>query len=468
MSTPAGGPGPVGRPFGDDYRRGNDVGDVGPRVRQFVQRQVDELSQRRTDAGLRRRINTGIQDRWTRRYGTRLEVLPKRNGLETIVVSGEILVTTLSWSDPTVQSYVAGRGLTRTDLGCTDLESRLVRLVSKEATTAQHLDDTVAELRARGHSASLTHITPLAPVVKVLSGIPVPTIGTFDDYPTYGNGEGTGARVAVIDTGIDARLRTDGWLTGVERTAANDPATDGDDNNIDPLDNDPLDGFLDFSAGHGTFVSGIIAQVAPTADITVYRALGSGGTGSELAVACALIRAVRDGAQVVNLSLGTQTQYDQPSLAIRAALEVVGEIEATTGTEALIVAAAGNFGDTTPTWPAAFRRVVSVGALTADLRPSAFSSRGWWVDCATVGEGILSTYVQGVQSSEFTGDPQTFPPDSFARWSGTSFAAPQVAGAVARLVHERGMTPRQAYVELLATGKPLPDFGQVFGILPGV
>ena len=55
----------------------------------------------------------------------------------------------------------------------------------------------------------------------------------------------------------------------------------------------------------------------------MYRALGTGGTGSEIDVACALVRAVRDGAQVVNLSLGTQTQYDQPSLAIAAALEVV-------------------------------------------------------------------------------------------------------------------------------------------------
>ena len=127
----------------------------------------------------------------------------------------------------------------------------------------------------------------------------------------------------------------------------------------------------------------------------------------ELEVACALIRAVRDGAQLVNLSLGTQTQYDQPSLALRAALEVVHEIEVDRGEEVLVVAAAGNFGDTAPVWPAAFKRVISVGALTADLRPSAFSSRGWWVDCSTVGEGILSTFVSGEQSPDFTSVPES-------------------------------------------------------------
>ena len=75
---------------------------------------------------------------------------------------------------------------------------------------------------------------------------------------------------------------------------------------------------------------------------------------------------------------------------------------------------------------------------------------------------------RATQSPDFTSHPETFPADAFARWSGTSFAAPQIAGAVARLMHENGLGPRQAYVQLLALGKPLPDFGQAFSILPGV
>ncbi|GEK22126.1 S8 family peptidase [Cellulomonas xylanilytica] len=468
MSTSSDEPRTPGRPFGRDYRSGAAVEPVPARVRQRVQRQVDELAQRRTDAGLRRRLNSAVQERWNLRHDTRLAVLVKDNGLETMVVTGEILVTESSWQDRGVRTYVGRRGLVEAELGCADLESRLVRLVTTQPTSTEHLEDTVSELRARGFAASLTHIAPLGPIVKPFSGVAVPTIGDFGSYATFATGEGDGARVAVIDTGIDGALRGDGWLTGIPRITQDDPATHAADINVDPLDADPLDGFLDFSAGHGTFVSGVVAQVAPTADITMYRALGTGGTGSEIDVACAIVRAVRDGAQIVNLSLGTQTQYDQPSLAIAAALDAVREIELERGEDTLIVAAAGNFGDTTPTWPAAFRRVVSVGALTADLRPSAFSSRGWWVDCSAIGEGVLSTYVQGEQSPDFTEDPESFPADAFSRWSGTSFAAPQVAGAVARLMHEHGLSARQAYVQLLATGRPMPDFGQTFDILPGV
>ncbi|KQY24266.1 hypothetical protein ASD16_01575 [Cellulomonas sp. Root485] len=461
-------PGAGGEPFGDQYRRLRAGEAVPSDVRLAVRRQVDELSQRKTDAGLRRRLNTAVQDRWIRSRGTQLAVRRKERGEEAIVISGELLLTTLTWSDPNARAYVTRRGLAPAPLGCAELESRLVRVVTSAPTTAEHLEDTVAELRARGFAASLTHITPLAPVMKTSSAVAAPAAETFPEYVEVSTGDGSGARVAVVDTGIDAVIRGDGWLTEIPRQPADDAATDVNDVNIDPLDNDPADGLLDLSAGHGTFVSGIVAQVAPGVDISVYRALSAGGTGSEIEVACKLIAAVRDGAQLVNLSLGTQTQFDQPSLAIAAALEVVREIEKERGQDVLIVAAAGNFGDTVPTWPAAFRRVVAVGSLTADLRPSVFSSRGWWVDCATVGEGILAPYVAGEQSPDFTNEPATFGPDSFARWSGTSFAAPQIVGAVARIMNERGLEPRPAYIQLLSMGRPLPDFGQAFSILPGV
>ncbi|WP_155856149.1 S8/S53 family peptidase [Cellulomonas sp. URHD0024] len=466
MSVFSDDPATPGRPFGTDYSSGQEAEDVDPRVRLQVRRQVDELVQRHVDPAVRRRMNGTIRGRWSTRRGVALDVLETTNGQETLVVGGELLVTARSWADPAIQAYLTRRRLERVEVGCPDLEDRLVRLVTTGTVRPGYLEDVVDELRRRGAAASLTHVTPLAGVMKP-HGVSVPTIGTFGDYGTHPAGDGPGANVAIIDTGIDAHLRSDGWLTGIERRA-DVPATHADEMNVDPLDNTPADGFLDFSAGHGTFVAGVVAQVAPTADIEVYRSLSTAGAGSEIEVACALIRSVRDGADVVNLSLGTQTQYDQPSLAVAAALEVVREIEVQRGREVLIVAAAGNFGDTTPVWPAAFRRVVSVGSLTADARPSTFSSRGWWVDCSTVGEGILSTFVEGEQSPDFTADPETFPESAFARWSGTSFAAPQVAGAIARVMHEHGLGPRDAYVQLLASGTPLPDFGQTFSILPGV
>lgn len=459
-------PGGPGRPFGDEYDGLRAATGIDAHVRQRVQKQVTELTQRRTDDRRRRGLAGSIQTRWADTREMRIDLVTTTEGPDSLVVGGEILVRRASWDDRTVQAYLRGRRLEPGPLGCDALESRLVRLVADKSMTSRQLDDIVAELRDRGHAASLTHVTPLQPVVKPCSSVAASAIETFSDYPVS-SGDSDGMKVAVIDTGIERPVRTDGWLAGVPRTA-DDPSTAPNESNVDPLDVDPLDGLLDFSAGHGTFVSGIVAQVAPGADITVYRALTTAGTGSEIDVACALIHAVRDGAQIVNLSLGTQTLSDQPSLALAAALEVVAEHERDTSSETLIVAAAGNFGNTAPTWPAAFRRVVSVGSLTSDLRPSTFSSRGWWLDCATVGEGILSTYVQGEQSPAFTDDPETFGPNAFARWTGTSFAAPQVSGAVARIAQEQGISARRAYAQLLAAGRPLPDFGQTFSILPGV
>ncbi|WP_456787502.1 S8 family peptidase [Cellulomonas sp. P5_C5] len=459
-------PGDPGRPFGDDYDNLRAASGIDAHVRQRVQKQVTELTQRRSDDRRRRSIAGAIQTRWADLRETRIDLVTTTEGPDSLVVGGEILLRRTSWDDRQIRAYVKGQGLRRERVGCEALESRLVRLVADESVTSRQLDDIVAELRDRGHAASLTHLTPLQPVIKACSSVAASAIETFSEYPVS-SGDSDGVKVAVVDTGIEGRIRTDGWLAGVPRTP-DAPATAPNESNIDPLDIDPLDGLLDFSAGHGTFVSGIVAQVAPGADITVYRALTTAGTGSEIDVACALIHAVRDGAQIVNLSLGTQTLSDQPALAIAAALEVIAEIERDTESEVLIVAAAGNFGDTVPTWPAAFRRVISVGSLTSDLRPSTFSSRGWWVDCATVGEGILSTYVQGEQSPAFTDDPETFGPNAFARWTGTSFAAPQVTGAIARIAQTRGISARQAYVQLLAAGRPLPDFGQTFSILPGV
>jgi hypothetical protein len=65
------------------------------------------------------------------------------------------------------------------------------------------------------------------------------------------------------------------------------------------------------------------------------------------------------------------------------------------------------------------------------------------------------------------GGLQLAPFPAWAVWTGTSFAAPQIAGAVARLCQERQMAPRAALEELLSRGKPVKDFGVALDILPG-
>jgi subtilisin family serine protease len=269
--------------------------------------------------------------------------------------------------------------------------------------------------------------------------------------------------IAVVDTGIwaDTPQRSDGWLDGIGVTRAN----------TDPLDQFTADGpgsngLLDWGAGHGTFVAGLIRQIAPAADVTVVRALDSAGVGTDADVADAIVAAARAGADIVHCSFAGPAFENVPPIALTEAMRVVDP-------RVMIVAAAGNDGSDKPMYPAAFKRVVAVGALSSDGTPAAFSNRGWWVDASTVGEGLVSTFVDGTEEpltkrppTEFTG------PDPVALWSGTSFSAPQVTGAVAvelaKMRRRRGgdlVTARDAFDRLTTGAVQVPDFG---ARLPGI
>ncbi|MBU4215786.1 MAG: S8/S53 family peptidase [Actinobacteria bacterium] len=458
MSRYPSSPRALGRPFGQDYDRPDLSGPEADRAARGVRRQVRELGPDRHGAD-EERVSLALERigaRWRGR-SRMLGVQPTRRGAQTYTVGGELLVAAASW--PHLEGWAADHGLDREPVGCADLEDRLVRLVARDPQT--DLTALAAELRSDGHAASLSYITPSAPIIKPWGGIGAPALVPFGEYHPGSSEYGRGVRVAVVDTGIAAATRPDGWLDAVEREA-------GERSNIDPLDALPADGYLDLSAGHGTFVAGLVQQVAPGADITVYRAIGTAGTGSEVEVACQLIRAVRDGAQVVNLSLGTPSVFDEPPLALATAFDVIREIELERGWETVVVAAAGNLGDDSPVWPAAFGRVVAVGSLTAQLRPAAWSSRGHWVDFSTVGEGVVSTFVTGTQSPDLVPDPETFGDTPWARWTGTSFSAPQVTGAIARAMTEHDLSAPDAVKELLATGRPVPGLGRALHVLPGV
>jgi subtilisin family serine protease len=393
---------------------------------------------------------------------TQFDFLPSAVGFDTLHVRGQLLITAESYEGRSgrghyrgAKDYLDALDMQVSEVDCAELRGRVLQL-SHQEMEPQHLSDVAKELRRRGFTASLSNVTPTAPVMKAIGGpLPAPSPGSYQPDAS----PGTPAKVAIIDTGIAAETRSDGWLRDIGR-----------EGNIDPLDSVPLpagDGYLDFDAGHGTFVSGIVQHIAPDAEIKVYRAIGSDGIAPEVEVACEMIQAVKDGAQIINLSLGCQTQDNVPPIAIRSALDVIGELEREQGREVLIVAAAGNYADTTPCWPAAFRRVVSVAALAAGLRPAAWSSRGFWITCSTIGQGVHSTYVEGRESPLVDQDPHDFGLDAWAVWSGTSFAAPQLAGALARL-HDSSEPLRDTLRRLLAAGRPIPGFGQSLKILPGI
>ena len=141
-------------------------------------------------------------------------------------------------------------------------------------------------------------------------------------------------------------------------------------------------GEFDYCAGHGTFVAGVVRQVAPTADLLVRRAIGQDGIGVDVDVAIAMLEAFDAGADIINLSLGTETPHDQPPVATMVALEIIGErLAADSERDVVVVAAAGNNATSRPVFPAAFSGmpqlgvpVVAVAGLSVDLEPADFSS----------------------------------------------------------------------------------------------
>lgn len=416
-------------------------------------RQAGALTRQQKDDTLERELIRFLQSRRAeRRDLLQFDVIQGRSGAgitRTLVVRGEILADAAVVQSEGSKRMIDKFGLIWEPIEC--LEGRVGRLKSTDLG-ANRLVDVARVIRRSGIDAAVNHITPLGPIMKYGGGGVEPSAARLE-IPTKAQAAGQPA-VAVIDTGITEQTRSDGWLASVARGS-----------NIDPLDDLPTqDGFLDFGAGHGTFAAGVVQQVAPEVDLRVYKAIDSDGIGSEVDVACAMVQAVRDGAQILNLSLGVQTIDDQPPVAIAAALQIINEM---TKGEVLVIAAAGNEGSTRPCWPAAFRQVVSVAGLTAAMTPTDWSNRGFWVDCSTVGEGIMSTYPQGVETSELDPQPDTFAADAWGVWTGTSFAAPQIAGAVARIAAEREISPRDALRALLSGGRSIPDFGVAVRLLPG-
>jgi len=240
--------------------------------------------------------------------------------------------------------------------------------------------------------------------------------------------------VAVIDTGIDYNHPdlAGHFAGGYDFVHAT----------FDPLDDH----------GHGTHVAGTIAAsfenltgspalaegvvgVAPQARILAYKVCAADGTCTDSAVIQAITRAVADGAQVINMSLG-DTVYSQ-SLA--------DAVQAAWNAGVVIVAGAGNDGVMTPFYPAALDNVIAVGAFDEDHLRASFSNYGNWVDISAPGNYILSTYP--ASKCEEAGTPGDT--GCYAWLSGTSMATPHVAGAAALLWSRGDVTNNAQVVDLL-------------------
>jgi len=174
-------------------------------------------------------------------------------------------------------------------------------------------------------------------------------------------------------------------------------------------------GTVDDVYGHGTHVAGIaaamtnngigVAGLGYTSTIMNVKVLGDTGSGAYSGVASGIIWAADNGAEVINLSLGGSSASSTLEDAINYAWSK----------GVVVVAAAGNNGDTTPSYPAYYTNCVAVAATDTDDTLAYFSNYGKWVDVAAPGVSIYSTLKD----------------NGYGYKSGTSMASPHVAGLAA-------------------------------------
>jgi subtilisin family serine protease len=214
--------------------------------------------------------------------------------------------------------------------------------------------------------------------------------------------------IAVIDTGADVSAPT---------FAGKVPVT------YNVVGGSP---FVQDTVGHGTFVASLAADFGGDAQLMIVQANRSGPNFSDADEANAIVWAVDHGARIINLSLG----------GTRTSIVECHAIDYAVAHNVLLVASAGNAAlqGNPIVYPAALvgRRGLVVGASGTDGARARFSTTGSYVDVLAPGVNVLGSLAAGALSGGLF-SPVATPGwnGSYGLGSGTSYAAPEVAGAAA-------------------------------------
>jgi len=243
---------------------------------------------------------------------------------------------------------------------------------------------------------------------------------------------GAGITVAVLDTGVS---RTHAFLQGRLTTNGINLVGEGPPNPLaeerhDDVDND-LDGDIDEGWGHGTAIASLIAVVAPSVRILPVRVIDDECNGSAFEYAFGIVLAVDAGADVLNLSLGSQ---DHSSI-IGKALDYAAD----RGVH--IIAPGGNGGTRDLQFPARDSKVVAVAAVDNQLIAPTWTEFSSDIDFSAPG---VEVYVATR--------------DAYYSLSGTSFANAFVSAAVAAIRWARPTLDPDKMIRILEeTATPVDD-----------
>ncbi|MEL6470710.1 MAG: S8 family serine peptidase [Cyanobacteria bacterium J06623_4] len=252
---------------------------------------------------------------------------------------------------------------------------------------------------------------------------------------------GKGATVAVIDTGISqgADLQQTKLVAGYD--FVNDREAAIDDN------------------GHGTHVAGTIAQstnnnygvagIAYGAKLMPLKVLSRIGAGTTSDIAEAIRFAADNGADVVNMSLGGGGE----SQLMREAIDYAY------GKGVVVVAAAGNSGMESASYPALYEHAIGVSAVGPDQQKTSYSNYGTGVNIAAPGGTTRSQEADGILQE--TINPRTPGEFQFKHFQGTSMAAPHVAGVAALIKSQgRNVSPDRVLEILQSSAQAVKGDGQ--------
>jgi subtilisin family serine protease len=226
-------------------------------------------------------------------------------------------------------------------------------------------------------------------------------------------GDGDGVLVSVVDTGwipATAEHPETPWLQGVR----------GDEEQYEPES-------IRHYAGHGSFVAGVVRCLAPMAEVRVEGFLVNGGAIFESELVKQLNDALDDAPDIITMSAGTSSRLNRDLLGFQVFWET--RLSRLKGT--VLVAAAGNDGGRGP-----------------------FSNFGSWVDVYARGVDLVNAYPSGTyitQEPPHAGERRRF--NGLARWSGTSFSTPVVAGLIAARMSRTGENARQAADALMGIAR---------------